>query len=55
MNVPLMKIKAIAVTHHRLPLDPPSNASWDTRPRTRFDPVGWIHMPETPGMGYALD
>lgn len=32
-----MKITGIEITHHRLPLDPPFNASWDTRPRTHFD------------------
>ncbi len=32
-----MKITKIAITHHRLPLDPPFRASWDTRPRTHFD------------------
>ena len=32
-----MKISSIAITHHRLPLDPPFHASWDTRPRTSFD------------------
>ncbi|MEJ1161257.1 mandelate racemase/muconate lactonizing enzyme family protein [Prosthecomicrobium sp. N25] len=32
-----MKITGIEITHHRLPLDPPFHASWDTRPRTRFD------------------
>jgi L-alanine-DL-glutamate epimerase-like enolase superfamily enzyme len=32
-----MKITAITITHHRLPLDPPFNASWDTRPRVQFD------------------
>jgi L-alanine-DL-glutamate epimerase-like enolase superfamily enzyme len=32
-----MKITAVEITHHRLPLDPPFNASWDTRPRTHFD------------------
>jgi L-alanine-DL-glutamate epimerase-like enolase superfamily enzyme len=31
------KIAAIAISHHRLPLEPPFNASWDTRPRTHFD------------------
>jgi L-alanine-DL-glutamate epimerase-like enolase superfamily enzyme len=31
-----MKITKIAVTHHRIPLDPPFNPSWDTRPRTSF-------------------
>lgn len=32
-----MKIARIEITHHRLPLDPPFRASWDTQPRTRFD------------------
>ena len=32
-----MKISAITISHHRLPLDPPFHASWDTRPRTHFD------------------
>lgn len=32
-----MKISAIEITHHRLSLDPPFHASWDTRPRTSFD------------------
>src|SRR5204862_8080952 len=27
----------ITLTHHRLALAPPFNASWDTRPRTHFD------------------
>ena len=31
------KIAAIAISHHRLPLAPPFNASWDTKPRTHFD------------------
>jgi len=31
------KISAIEISHHRLPLDPPFRASWDTRPRTEFD------------------
>lgn len=30
-------IALIAVTQHRLPLDPPFNASWDTAPRRQFD------------------
>jgi len=29
-------ITKIQITHHRLPLDPPFPASWDTRPRTHF-------------------
>lgn len=32
-----MKITDISITHHRLPLDPPFRASWDTRPRTKFE------------------
>jgi L-alanine-DL-glutamate epimerase-like enolase superfamily enzyme len=32
-----VKITGIEITHHRLPLDPPFRASWDTRPRTAFD------------------
>src|SRR5689334_16783631 len=31
------KIASIQITHHRLPLDPPFNASWDSKPRTHFD------------------
>jgi L-alanine-DL-glutamate epimerase-like enolase superfamily enzyme len=31
------KITAIEISHHRLPLDPPFNASWDSRPRRHFD------------------
>ena len=31
------KIAAITISHHRLPLDPPFNASWDTNPRRHFD------------------
>ncbi len=30
-------IAGIEITHHRLPLDPPFRASWDTQPRTSFD------------------
>ncbi|MGV1681696.1 mandelate racemase/muconate lactonizing enzyme family protein [Sphingopyxis sp. NJF-3] len=32
-----MKIHSIEITHHRLPLEPAFNASWDRRPRTHFD------------------
>src|SRR5688500_15605061 len=32
-----MKISAIEITHHRLPLDPPFRPSWDFRPRERFE------------------
>jgi L-alanine-DL-glutamate epimerase-like enolase superfamily enzyme len=30
-------IASIRITHHRLPLDPPFRASWDSKPRTHFD------------------
>jgi len=32
-----MKIDSIEISHHRLDLDPPFRASWDTRPRETFD------------------
>jgi L-alanine-DL-glutamate epimerase-like enolase superfamily enzyme len=31
------KIAAVAISHHRLPLAPAFNASWDTQPRVHFD------------------
>ncbi len=31
------RISAIAVSHHRLPLAPAFNASWDTKARVHFD------------------
>jgi L-alanine-DL-glutamate epimerase-like enolase superfamily enzyme len=31
------KIAAIAISHHRLPLAPAFNASWDSQPRVHFD------------------
>ena len=31
------KIAAVLISHHRLPLAPAFNASWDTRPRVHFD------------------
>jgi L-alanine-DL-glutamate epimerase-like enolase superfamily enzyme len=46
VNVPLAnaqrgarahKIAAITISHHRLPLVPAFNASWDSRPRQHFD------------------
>jgi L-alanine-DL-glutamate epimerase-like enolase superfamily enzyme len=30
------RIAAIRITHHRLPLDPPFHASWDSAPRRQF-------------------
>lgn len=32
-----IRITGIAITHHRVPLDPPFNASWDTQPRRAFE------------------
>lgn len=32
-----MKIAKITLSHHRLPLDPPFEAAWDSRPRRHFD------------------
>ena len=31
------RIAAVTISHHRLPLAPAFNASWDTKPRTHFD------------------
>jgi L-alanine-DL-glutamate epimerase-like enolase superfamily enzyme len=31
------KISAVTISHHRLPLAPAFNASWDTQPRVHFD------------------
>ena len=31
------KITAVAISHHRLPLAPAFNASWDSQPRVQFD------------------
>jgi L-alanine-DL-glutamate epimerase-like enolase superfamily enzyme len=31
------KIAAITISHHRLPLAPAFNASWDRKPRVHFD------------------
>ncbi|WP_181702778.1 mandelate racemase/muconate lactonizing enzyme family protein [Chthonobacter albigriseus] len=33
----MSRIERITITHHRLPLEPPFVASWDSRPRTHFD------------------
>jgi L-alanine-DL-glutamate epimerase-like enolase superfamily enzyme len=37
LPMPDHKIASIQITHHRLPLDPPFNASWDSKPRSHFD------------------
>src|ERR1700760_1104058 len=37
MPAPKAIITQIEITRHRLPLDPPFRASWDTEPRTAFD------------------
>ncbi|MBV8409390.1 MAG: mandelate racemase/muconate lactonizing enzyme family protein [Alphaproteobacteria bacterium] len=31
-----MKISGVEITHHRLPLDPPFEAAWDSQPRRQF-------------------
>src|SRR6202140_4372006 len=31
------QISAVSISHHRLPLAPAFNASWDTQPRVHFD------------------
>ena len=31
------RIASISISQHRLPLDPPFHASWDTKPRVHFD------------------
>ncbi len=31
------RIASIGITHHRLPLEPPFHASWDSNPRRHFD------------------
>src|SRR5436305_308151 len=36
-KAPKAVITGIEITHHRLKLDPPFRASWDTQPRTQFD------------------
>jgi L-alanine-DL-glutamate epimerase-like enolase superfamily enzyme len=36
-TAPTHRIAAIAISHHRLELDPPFHASWDTKPRISFD------------------
>ena len=36
-QAPAHKIASIQITQHRLTLDPPFHASWDSKPRTHFD------------------
>lgn len=31
------KVTSVTISHHRLPLDPPFDASWDPKPRASFD------------------
>jgi L-alanine-DL-glutamate epimerase-like enolase superfamily enzyme len=33
----MQRIASIGITHHRLPLEPPFHASWDSNPRRHFD------------------
>ncbi|HUN27947.1 MAG TPA: mandelate racemase/muconate lactonizing enzyme family protein [Steroidobacteraceae bacterium] len=37
LALPEHRIASIGITHHRLPLAPPLQASWDSKPRTHFD------------------
>ena len=46
---PQAKITGIEITHHRLPLDPPFNASWDTQPRTQPSTPRSCGSTPTPG------
>jgi len=41
-------IARIDISHHRLPLDPPFPASWDTRPRTHF-PATIVRVTDSDG------
>ncbi|HEY2807245.1 MAG TPA: mandelate racemase/muconate lactonizing enzyme family protein [Steroidobacteraceae bacterium] len=47
------KIASITVTHHRLPLEPPFHASWDTQPRVQFDATVVRVMTDTGLSGLA--
>jgi L-alanine-DL-glutamate epimerase-like enolase superfamily enzyme len=47
------RIASIQVTHHRLPLNPPFNASWDSKPRTHFDATLVRVTTDTGLAGYA--
>ncbi|MFI4934367.1 MAG: mandelate racemase/muconate lactonizing enzyme family protein [Caulobacterales bacterium] len=47
------KIASIAITHHRLPLDPPFNASWDSNPRRHFDATLVRVQTDTGVVGYG--
>jgi L-alanine-DL-glutamate epimerase-like enolase superfamily enzyme len=47
------KIASIRITHHRLPLDPPFHASWDSKPRTHFDATIVRVATDTGLVGYA--
>ena len=37
VQIAAQRIESIRVTHHRLPLEPPFRASWDSKPRQYFD------------------
>jgi L-alanine-DL-glutamate epimerase-like enolase superfamily enzyme len=46
-------IAAVSVSHHRLPLTPAFNASWDTKPRVRFDATIVRATTDTGLVGYG--
>jgi L-alanine-DL-glutamate epimerase-like enolase superfamily enzyme len=47
------KIASIQITQHRLLLDPPFNASWDSKPRTHFDATVVRVATDTGLLGYG--
>jgi L-alanine-DL-glutamate epimerase-like enolase superfamily enzyme len=47
------KIASVAISHHRLPLVPAFNASWDSRPRVHFDATVVRVRSDTGLMGVA--
>lgn len=51
--MPDHKIASIQITHHRLPLTPPFNASWDSKPRTHFDATIVRVTTDTGVVGYG--
>jgi L-alanine-DL-glutamate epimerase-like enolase superfamily enzyme len=47
------RIASIQVTQHRLPLDPPFHASWDSKPRVHFDATIVRVATDTGLVGYS--
>ncbi|MBV8742114.1 MAG: mandelate racemase/muconate lactonizing enzyme family protein [Sinobacteraceae bacterium] len=46
-------IQSIGISHHRLPLEPPFHASWDSKPRTHFDATLVSVRTDTGLIGYG--